>query len=235
MPDDGIRKSARLFPSRAEQMKTTGMKQIIFSLISFCACLPLAGAIVDPGDCDVQFVNNHTEEFTGLVGQIITRTGLVHFADAEIPPDPDHPVDRAGGSTSWDDDPSVSLNVYSLEIEGVGASQFSASIQWRSMVSNECTVAVFYTPTAMGTHRATLKVTCSNADVPVVTIPLWGEATGILGDLDGNGLLTVSDVTGLVGSLLRGDACMPIRDINSDGMFSISDVTLLIQRLLADR
>ena len=208
----------------AGRKKNRKMKKIIFSLICICACLPYAGAVVNNGDYDVQFVNNNTEEFTGLVGQIVTRTGLVRFADAEIPPDPNQPVDRFGG---------FEPRTYTLEIQNDESNSFSAWIVWRSSTSNECTVTVTYHPNALGTHNATLWLHCSSAGVPTVKIPLRGEATGTLGDLNGDGLINIGDVAGMINLLLLGDKDSQAGDMNGDGRFSISDVTELIYRLLA--
>ena len=200
------------------------MKKIIFSLICFCACLPLLGALPNPGDYNVLFVNKQTQEFTGLVGQVVSRTGLVRFADAEIPPDPNSPVDRALGD--------ISPSVYSLVIEGADASQFTANIVWQSYTSNQCTVMLCYLPQTLGAHSATLRVYCTNAGVPMVSIPLRGEATGVLGDLTGDGLLNIQDVTSMINLLLIGQKNFSACDFNGDGQFSISDVTALINRLL---
>ena len=200
------------------------MKNLIFSLLCICTCLPLAATLVNPNDYDEVFVNKTTEEFTGLVGQFVTRTGLVRFADAEIPPSPPL-VDRGYGNSESD--------VFSLEIEGDDACQFSAWIKWRNYVSNECTVVLTYHPRSLGTHSATLWVYCTNAGVPTMKIPLRGEATGVLGDLNGDGQLTIGDVTGMINLLLtQNREFSEVSDINGDGQLSISDVTALINNLL---
>ena len=204
------------------------MKKFIFSMICFCACLPMAAAAIVDDYYDVQFVNNNTQEFTALVGQMVARTGYVRFADAEIPPDPNQPVDRGasiGGSLP---------GVYSVALEGVDASQFRADIQWRSLVSNECTVRVIYHPRSVGPHSATLWVHCTNAGVPTVKVPLHGETTGVLGDMNGDGQLTIGDVTGMIDLLLaKNREFSQVSDINGDGQLNISDVTALINNLLA--
>lgn len=202
------------------------MKKIILSMICFCVCLPMVAAAIISDDYDVQFVNNRTEEFTGLVGQFVMRTGLVRFADAEIPPDPNPPVDRANGAGM------NQTRIYSVEIEGADASQFTAMVVWRSFTSNECTIQVCYRPQALGTHTATLWAYCSSAGVPTVKIPLRGEATGVLGDLTGDGVININDVTGMVNLLLMGEKESQPGDFNCDGQFNISDVSSLINKLL---
>ena len=54
----------------------------------------------------------------------------------------------------------------------------------------------------------------------------------IAGDLDGNGELSISDVTNLIDLLLEGDLSVNVADVNGDGAITIRDVTLLIDQLL---
>lgn len=223
------RKALACFCRRAAKSKDRRMKKIIFSMICFCACLPMLAAVVFvDNDYDVQFVNKNTEEFTGLVGQVVTRTGLVQFADAEIPPDPNPPVDRNQVGINLNE----SLEVYSLQLTGDDALQFTAQILWRSFTSNKCTVLVTYRPNTLGTHTAILWLHCTNAGVPTVKIPLHGEAIGVLGDLTGDSVLDIRDVSGMVNKLLMGEKDDPAADVNSDGQFTITDVSSLINRLL---
>ena len=181
---------------------------------------------------DELFVNNVLQEFEALVGQPVNRTGLVRFADAEIPPDPNPPVVRISlQAPEWVAN-IVDSDDYWLSIDGADSSQFSARFTRVSLTSNECTVMVTYHPVSEGTHTATLWLNCANAGVPVVKVPLRGVTTGVLGDLTGDSIINISDVTSMVGSLLNRAAFTPISDVNSDGEFSISDVTLLIHRVL---
>lgn len=204
------------------------MKKMIFTFVCLCVCLPMVAAVGPSiGNYDVLFVNNQTQEFEALVGQFVKRTGLVRFPDAEIPPDPNPPVVMLSVSGVGNNS-----NDYWISLEGADKSQFGAMITSRSMTSNQCTVMVTYCPSAMGTHTATLWVNCSNAGVPVVKVPLVGEATGVLGDMNADGQLTIFDVTNLIHSLLVGDDYYELGDINCDGKFSISDVTTLIHRVL---
>lgn len=53
------------------------------------------------------------------------------------------------------------------------------------------------------------------------------------GDVDGDGIITVSDVTTLIDMLLSGEK-PAYGDIDGDGQITISDVTLIIDMLLAD-
>ena len=178
---------------------------------------------------DYQFVNNRAEEFTAFVGQMDTRMGFIRFADAEIPPDPT--VVRSGGM-DVNFDGLVDNQHYSIEIEGADCAHFSARLVKTSFTSNECTVAITYTPRAIGTHTAIVRAYCSKAGVPLVSIPLRGESTAVLGDLNGDGKLGITDVVDMINLLMKLDEEPPLADVNSDGLFNITDVTLTIGKLL---
>lgn len=180
------------------------------------------------------FYNNHTEQFEAYIGQIVTHTGTIRFADAEVPHDPNTPVDRGNGGLTMDVDGTGLIdNAYSLSIEGADPINFSARLVKTSTIANICTVAISYAPHSLGSHQATLKVNCSRAGVPTVTIPLRGESTGVLGDMDNDGLLDIVDVTKMIDGLLNGHEVDGRADLDCDGTFNICDVTLLINRLLA--
>ncbi|MBR6489346.1 MAG: leucine-rich repeat protein, partial [Muribaculaceae bacterium] len=66
----------------------------------------------------------------------------------------------------------------------------------------------------------------------------WGKFTHIVpfigagpGDINGDGKLSISDVTNIIDQLLSGDV-PAYADVNGDGKVSISDVTALIDMLL---
>ena len=182
---------------------------------------------------EVMFVNNQIQNFTAYAGQMVTRTGAIRFADAEVPTDPNQPVDRSNGE---DGDVMLSAipggGIYSLKIEGVDKAHFSARIVKASTIANICTVAISYVPRYCGTHDATLKVTCSKAGVPTVTINLHGESTQVLGDLSGNGIIDIDDLSTMINWLLMGTRNTSIGDMNDDGEFNMDDLTTLINRLL---
>ena len=161
------------------------------------------------------FLSNQAQQFTAQVGQIIARSGAIRFADAEVPHDPNTPVVRSNGSTL-----------------PLGSSWLSTDYVKSSSITNICTVNIVYSPHSTGTHAATLKVTCSKAGVPVVTIPLQGESTGILCDLDDNGLLNVSDVTSMIHLVLSSSEDPTHGDFDGDGRCNVTDVTKLISYLL---
>ena len=54
-----------------------------------------------------------------------------------------------------------------------------------------------------------------------------------IGDINGDGNISISDVTGLVDLLLSGGELPSWMDMNGDGNVSIKDITDLIEKLLA--
>jgi hypothetical protein len=65
----------------------------------------------------------------------------------------------------------------------------------------------------------------------------WEPYTGsnfLLGDVNGDGQVNISDVTALIDLLLGGGEAPAQADVNNDGNVSISDVTALIDMLLGD-
>ena len=66
----------------------------------------------------------------------------------------------------------------------------------------------------------------------------WGKFTRIVpfigagpGDVDGDGNISIGDVTNLIDMLINGDA-PAYADVNGDGQISIGDITALIDKLL---
>ena len=62
------------------------------------------------------------------------------------------------------------------------------------------------------------------------------EPTVVPGDIDGDGKLTVSDVTDLVDKILDGSATIenfPAADVNGDGVISVADLADLVDQILA--
>ena len=186
----------------------------------------------DPYYPEETFLNNQQENFTAYVGQIVTRTGTIRFAEYEVPTDPTL-VDRSAASNiSMVDFDGLALDGYSISIEGSGSSHFFAKFVKTSAIANVCTVRISYFPNCSGVHEATVKVYCTNAGVPLVKIPVRGEANGILGDLDGDGVIAVGDISNMVDLLLKGGNNSSQGDMDDDGIIGIADISLLIDRLL---
>lgn len=81
------------------------------------------------------------------------------------------------------------------------------------------------------TTTAGVEIQLDNEDC-IVTV----ATTNLIGDVNGDEKITISDVTALIDYLLSGDASniqLENADVNSSGNISISDVTALIDKLLA--
>ena len=66
---------------------------------------------------------------------------------------------------------------------------------------------------------------------------LLGEASGLRGDVNGDGVVNISDVTDLISILLTGDTegvSLEISDMNDNGVLDIDDITKLIGYVLGN-
>ena len=96
------------------------------------------------------------------------------------------------------------------------------------------TVEVTYAPTAAGEHTATVYLN-NAAGQSVASQDLVGVATVLRGDVNGDGLVNVADVTAIIDYLLSGDAegiNLDAADVDGDGNVSVADVSDLIDLLL---
>lgn len=155
-------------------------------------------------DTDNRFYDKSTEHFSATVGQLATRIGYIHFADASIPPSPD-PVLRSYDIVDQMTDGIPNDGTYYYEIEGADASMFGAMITSMSSTENGCTVRITYHPTQVGSHTARLNVYCETAGAPLTYINLSGEAMPQPGDIDGDGKLGISDVSSLIDMILSAE------------------------------
>ena len=70
----------------------------------------------------------------------------------------------------------------------------------------------------------------------LLAIPVEAGATSLRGDVDGDGSVSIADVTVLIDYLLSGDASainLENAEVSGDGQVSINDVTMLIDYLLS--
>ncbi len=90
-----------------------------------------------------------------------------------------------------------------------------------------------------GLHRMTYQYLthCPNEQYATLEFYLdWAEATGMTGDVNGDGKVAIDDVTALIDYLLSGDDTginLDNADVNGEGGITIADVTALIDILLA--
>ena len=71
--------------------------------------------------------------------------------------------------------------------------------------------------------------------IVLIAVPGVGHAGGVIGDVNGDGKVSIDDVTTLINYLLTKDASQIVlenADVESDGRISIDDVTGLINQLL---
>lgn len=177
--------------------------------------------VADPQRNGTIIGNNNQRNYTAAVGMVDYSVEVANFADAEIPTDPNQPVVRSWGPVS---------DNYEISIEGDDC--FHARIVKASEIAKTCTVRISYSPMASGSHHATLVVTCHTAGVPDVRVQLNGTATlPAWGDLDGDGRITVADVTNEIDVLMEGRAPSSQADVDGDGNLSIRDVSSLIDML----
>lgn len=92
--------------------------------------------------------------------------------------------------------------------------------------------------TFISCYDATLRVPAESLDA-YRTTDFWNQFANITsaggtlpGDMDGDGELTISDVTRLINWVLTGGEYSAAADVNGDGVVDIADVTILISRVL---
>ena len=173
-------------------------------------------------------------QMTAYVGWFSSICGTINIPDAEIPYDPNTPVVRtpaAGSDPVNQVAPGEGLGyIYSIS----GDNCFSVVITRGSLIAKTCDVKIIYRPLTLGTHHATITFSCIRGGCPV-TVNVAGTAIEQpqLGDLNGDGIFTIVDATGLIDLLLSDDdEVPPFADVDSDDAVGIKDVTTLIDRLL---
>ena len=170
-------------------------------------------------------------QLTTYVGGMTSISGTINFPDAVIPPGPDNPVMMSPAILAQVA-PGSNIAGYSFTVQGDDC--FDAIITKGSTIAKTCDVRITYHPLTIGTHSAAITFTCSQGGEPV-TIHVTGTATEQPepGDINGDGIIAISDVTGLIDMLLCGNDMPPFADVNSDNVVSIKDVTILIDMLLS--
>ena len=88
---------------------------------------------------------------------------------------------------------------------------------------------------ADGSYRIAISIVSAdlqNAACYIINVTPASEV--MLGDVDGNGIINVSDATLLITYVLNGNADInrPNSDMDDNGIINVSDITLLINYLL---
>jgi len=58
------------------------------------------------------------------------------------------------------------------------------------------------------------------------------NSAGILGDLNGDSIINVTDIVLLVNSILSNQSYNPNGDLNSDGSINVTDIVLMVNIIL---
>lgn len=106
----------------------------------------------------------------------------------------------------------------------------SAPVSWESSNPAIVTVSANGLLRAISVGQALVYASVDNEEVTCEVTIIAGEV--VPGDLDGDGILGISDITLLIDVLLDGNGDPSIYDIDGDGLVGISDVTTLIDMLL---
>jgi antitoxin component YwqK of YwqJK toxin-antitoxin module len=148
-------------------------------------------------------------------------------------------VDPAAGNavkTFTFSDIGDGLDIKTLTITGTDAADFSVANDTCSGQNPpaNCTADVIFNPTFKGIKSASLLVTYVNAAKAALEIPLNGAGTEI-GDVDGDGILSLSDVIMILKILAGTEAYVPFQmysagDVNKDGKLGTEDVVLAIRK-----
>lgn len=155
-----------------------------------------------------------TLSYVTPVGSLARSVEVLRWADAELPPDPNTPVLQAAAT-----DDLAGLSNYNFTIEGDKC--FGVIVTRASDKIKTCTVRITYCPSNNGPHHATLIAECQGASPIYIT-------------LNGDPKPAIKHVTGLIDILIGSDDQPNAADYNGDGSVTINDVTFLIDRLLND-
>ena len=125
-----------------------------------------------------------------------------------------------------------------ISVTSIGNWAFSECSGLTEIYSLALTPPTVYPYTFNGCYRAKLYVPKQALNV-YKTANYWKNFTNIIGvddepgDVDGDGSVTIADVTVLIDLLLGGDNINnEVADVNGDGVVNINDVTDLIDMLL---
>ena len=117
-----------------------------------------------------------------------------------------------------------------LSISGTGFSVSPTTITASEAAAGK-TVTVTYTPTAAGTHNCTITLSSPGADNKTVSLTGTAKLVRVLGDVNGDGEVTIADVNALLDIIQNGNSSSPNygrADVNGDGEVNMDDVNAVI-------
>ena len=136
---------------------------------------------------------------------------------------------------------SIKLNVTSAELNEGEALQLTAtvlpedasdkSVIWASSNPNVATVDDNGLVTAMGVGTATVTAVTTDGSNLSASCAVTVKNPSI-GDVNGDGMVNIADVTSLIDILISGAIAPISADVNGNGVVNIADVTELIDMLL---
>ncbi len=123
-------------------------------------------------------------------------------------------------------------------VDTICSDAFYACTELKTVNSQALTPPVVYNRTFISCYDATLRVP-QEAQAAYAAAEYWNRFNMTVpyvgvgpGDVNGDGVVGINDVTDLINMLLTGDEFPPYLDVNGDGVVTINDVTDLINMLL---
>ena len=203
-------------------------KLVFFIALALALAQGLRAGVIDGGG----IVDLTAEDFSAYVGQQDTRTiTLKYVAQGAI---------RFNNDGQQEPSTLKSSNDFTVSIEGDNSQMFMATLNYVLVAPGNTTttytayVEVTYAPTSAGSHSATAHL-LNASGTSVASQELSGVATVLKGDADGDGLVTIADVTAIIDYLLSGDPSdinIAAADVDEDGKVTIADASVLIDLIL---
>ena len=203
------------------------MKQKLVLLIALVLALAQGAAAQEANSIGI--IDLTAEYFEAYVGQSDTHTITLQYVTQGVV--------RLNNDGQQEPGTLKSTNGYSVSVI---SRVFSATLIDVTVTSGSttttytATVEVTYAPTTTGEHTATLYL-YNAAGKEVASQNLVGNATVLKGDINGDGIVGIADVTDLIDYLLTGNADglnLDAADVDGNGNVSIADVSDLIDMLL---
>ena len=138
--------------------------------------------------------------------------------------------------------PTITLDQEALELKVGETKEIVATVMpeslsdktilWSSSDETIATVDENGVVTAVATGEATITAALRANPEITATCAITVIKGGILGDVNGDGVVNISDINVIINMILRGDSSNPNADVNGDGVVNISDINLVINIIL---